>query len=436
MSATLMTTRRFAPLFWCQFVQTFNENFLKTSVVFLALRQLSGAESKSLITLTTAALLFPVFIFSGLGGQLADRCDKAKVAQQLMLFAIGAAVCAAVGFWLHSISFLFLTLLLFGLISTLFGPVKAGILPELVSLSELPAANALLDGSIFIGILAGMIAGGLVAKDRTDELSFMIVLMVMAFASFMTARQIPSTGHAAHEVKVDANIARSTFALLRVLNADARLWWTCIVSSWFWALAVTVASLLPPVVKTVIGGDDNTVTAFLAVFSVAVGVGSALASWLAHGRIILFPTVVAAVLLGLFALDLAWTTWNVVAAHKVGLADAFKSPHALRIAADFAGLAVAGGLLFVPVSTAVLAWAEPDSRARVVAAIFVVNAVAMTVVSIAVALLQEAGVTMPMLFLAMGVANFPVAIALARTMPTRKRAPEPVARSAGDDTVG
>ena len=42
MSATLMTTRRFAPLFWCQFVQTFNENFLKTSVVFLALRQLSG----------------------------------------------------------------------------------------------------------------------------------------------------------------------------------------------------------------------------------------------------------------------------------------------------------------------------------------------------------------------------------------------------------
>ncbi len=30
-----------------------------------------------------------------------------------------------------------------------------------------------------------MIAIGLVAKDRTDELSFMIVLMVMAFASFI-----------------------------------------------------------------------------------------------------------------------------------------------------------------------------------------------------------------------------------------------------------
>ncbi len=146
---TLMTTRRFAPLFWSQFIPTCNANFLKTSVVFLALHQLSGAESESLITLTTAALLFPVFVFSGLGGQLADRYDKAKVAQQLMLSAIGAAVCAVVAFWLHSIPFLFLTLLLIGLISTLFGPVKAGILPELVSLSDLPAANALLDGSIF-----------------------------------------------------------------------------------------------------------------------------------------------------------------------------------------------------------------------------------------------------------------------------------------------
>ncbi len=100
------------------------------------------------------------------------------------------------------------------------------------------------------------------------------------------------------------------------------MWWTCIVSSWFWALAVTVASLLPPVVKTVIGGDDNTVTAFLAVFSVAVGVGSALASWLAHGRTHFVPNRCGGGVARIAALDLAWTTWNVVAAHKVSLADA------------------------------------------------------------------------------------------------------------------
>ena len=37
---TLMTARRFAPLFWCQFFSAFNDNFLKTSLVFLILFKL------------------------------------------------------------------------------------------------------------------------------------------------------------------------------------------------------------------------------------------------------------------------------------------------------------------------------------------------------------------------------------------------------------
>ena len=37
MFTTLMTTRRFAPLFWCQFFSAFNDNFLKNSLVFLIL---------------------------------------------------------------------------------------------------------------------------------------------------------------------------------------------------------------------------------------------------------------------------------------------------------------------------------------------------------------------------------------------------------------
>ncbi len=37
MSTSLMTTRRFAPLFWCQFFSAFNDNFLKNALVFLIL---------------------------------------------------------------------------------------------------------------------------------------------------------------------------------------------------------------------------------------------------------------------------------------------------------------------------------------------------------------------------------------------------------------
>ena len=38
----LLLSRRFAPLFWCQFFAAFNDNFLKTSLVFLILFKLAA----------------------------------------------------------------------------------------------------------------------------------------------------------------------------------------------------------------------------------------------------------------------------------------------------------------------------------------------------------------------------------------------------------
>src|ERR1700712_4602176 len=51
MSASLMTTRRFAPLFWCQFFSAFNDNFLKNALVLLILFRLGGAGAGALLTL-------------------------------------------------------------------------------------------------------------------------------------------------------------------------------------------------------------------------------------------------------------------------------------------------------------------------------------------------------------------------------------------------
>ena len=48
---------------------------------------------------------------------------------------------------------------------------------------------------------------------------------------------------------------------------------------------------------------------FLAVFSVAVAVGSGLAAWLSAGRIVILPTLIGAVGLGVFAIDLGWATY-------------------------------------------------------------------------------------------------------------------------------
>jgi acyl-[acyl-carrier-protein]-phospholipid O-acyltransferase/long-chain-fatty-acid--[acyl-carrier-protein] ligase len=97
MSTSLMTTRRFAPLFWCQFFSAFSDNFLKTALVFVILFQIGGADSEALITLAGATLIAPFFLLSGLGGELADRYDKAMVAQRLKLGEIVVAGLAVAG---------------------------------------------------------------------------------------------------------------------------------------------------------------------------------------------------------------------------------------------------------------------------------------------------------------------------------------------------
>jgi len=164
----------------------------------------------------------------------------------------------------------------------------------------------------------------------------------------------------------------------------------------------------------------------LVLVAVAIGVGAALASWVARGRITLAPTVAGAVLLGIFALDLGWATYGVAPAAAVhDVAAVFTSPLGIRAAVDCAGLAIAGGLFVVPAFSAVQAWAGADRRARVVAAVNVLNAAFITAGSLLVALLQKAGLTPPALFALLGATSLAVAAAIAWTMP-KASDPDPV----------
>ena len=96
----LLLSRRFAPLFWCQFFAAFNDNFLKTSLVFLILFGANTTQSgaAALITLASAIFIAPYFFLSALGGELADRYDKARVAQWLKFVEIFVALIAVVGY--------------------------------------------------------------------------------------------------------------------------------------------------------------------------------------------------------------------------------------------------------------------------------------------------------------------------------------------------
>src|SRR6478672_7615068 len=124
----LLLSRRFAPLFWCQFFAAFNDNFLKTALVFLILFG-GHADAEALITVASAIFIAPYFFLSGLGGELADRYDKARVAQVIKFVEMFVAGIAVWGYARESLPILFTALFGFGVLASLFGPIKYGILP-------------------------------------------------------------------------------------------------------------------------------------------------------------------------------------------------------------------------------------------------------------------------------------------------------------------
>ena len=419
MSDSLMTSRRFAPLFWCQFFSAFNDNFLKNALVFLILFRAGydATTAGSLVTLTAAVFIGPFFFLSGLGGQLADRFDKAVMARWVKLVEIAVSALGVVGFWLHSVPIMFVTLFLFGVIATLFGPIKYGILPDHLKKEELPAGNALVEGATFMAILLGTIVGGLAAKEGTHPGYFGALIVIFSLLCWGASLLIPRTGQGAPNLYVDPNIARSTGSLLKDLWIDKRLWWGAVVTSWFWLIGAVALSLLTPLVKGVLSNTEEVVTAYLAVFSIAIAVGSLLAAWLSHGRIALFPTLAGAFLLGVFAIDLGFTISGVPDAAKATVFEVFTSWRGIHVAIDLAGLAIAGGLFIVPAFSAVQSWAGADKRARVIAAVNVLNAAFIVGGTGVVAALQAAHVTIPQLFLLMGVLNLVAMVLIARTMP-------------------
>src|SRR4051794_5368438 len=168
MNDHLMMSRRFAPLFWTQFLSAFNDNFLKNSLVFLILFRLAADDAASLVTLAGAIFMAPFLLLSALGGELADRFDKALMARSLKFAEIAAAALAVAGIALSSIPVLLFALFLFGVIAALFGPVKYGILPDHLERKELPRANAWIESATFAAILGGTIVGGIASAEGTS----------------------------------------------------------------------------------------------------------------------------------------------------------------------------------------------------------------------------------------------------------------------------
>ena len=400
MFLNLLKSRQFAPLFWCQFFSAFNDNFVRQMIALMILFRFGVEDTGALVSLAIGIFVLPSLFLSGLGGEIADSHDKAKMARVLKFAELLVQAVAALGFYLQSIELLFVVLFGLGVLAALFGPIKYGILPDQLKPEQLPSANALIEGATFIAIVLGLLIGGYVIEHARSAFSMMLQLMGVALACWLTSLLIPYTARATADLKPRFNVFAATGQLVSLIKADQNLWLGGVSVSLFWMTGAIALSLIPLLVKQELGGGVDVETAISALFALGVGVGSIMAAIVAHGKITMRYVSAPGLLMSVFLLDLAWLSSALSRVQEqISLTEFFVSFTGLRLAVDVVGLAAMAGLFVVPAFAAVQSWAKSDQRARVVAGVNILNAIFMVAGSAIVSFLQSSviGATLPTL---------------------------------------
>jgi acyl-[acyl-carrier-protein]-phospholipid O-acyltransferase/long-chain-fatty-acid--[acyl-carrier-protein] ligase len=412
MLGALMTTRRFAPLFWCQFLSAFNDNFVRQMLVMMLLFRFGGGDVGAKVSLAIAIFVLPWIVLSALGGELADAHDKAKVARWLKFAEIFVQMIAAAGFVLLSPALLYIAVFGLGCVSALFGPMKYGILPDHLRREELVPGNALIEGATFAAIVLGLILGAYAAAAGRAPWGVVLQLMAVALACWGSSLFIPSTKVGAPGLKINPNIFASTRDILRDIKRDDRQWTGAAAVSWFWLMGSVTLSLIPVMIKARIGAGIEVETMTNALFAIGIAAGSLTAAFIAHGEIRLKPAPYLLLVIAALLIDIGFVVRALPeTTREVGVMEFFASGAGLHVAVATLILSAVSGLFVVPIFAAVQAWAGEDRRARVIGAVNTLNSIYMVVGSLTTTLLLKlANLSEPDALIVLGAFNILAAL--------------------------
>jgi 1-acyl-sn-glycerol-3-phosphate acyltransferase len=418
----LLRQPAFRALFFAQFLGAFNDNLFKSALVLLLTFGAASHASWSaeqLVALSSGAFILPFFVFSALAGQLADKLVKARLIRWVKGLELAVMLIASAGFLTRNLALLFAALFLAGTQAALFGPLKYGVLPELVTARELGAANAAVETGTFLAILLGTIGGGaLIALPSAGPWLVSACLVLIAGLGWLAARRLPHGPRAAPGLCIERGIAGPTWRLLQSAARPRSVLHSILGISWFWLTGAAVLAVLPGLVKVHAGGSESLVTYLLALFSVGVGAGSLLYGRLSRRRGELGVVPLGALGMSVFLFDVAATLGRARRTpDAISVVDWLGTLEGLHLSASFLLFAVASGLFIVPLYTLLLERSAPELRSRVIAANNVANAGFMVAGALLLVGLFAAGATIPQILALLALSNLGVAVYTYLVMP-------------------
>jgi MFS family permease len=399
----LLRARRFLPLFTTQFLGAFNDSLFKQAVVLFVTYQLFSDPAKEVQFSAIAQGLFilPFFLLSALSGQLADDHDKARLIRIIKLAEIGIMMVGAAGLLLANIPLMLAAVFAMGVHSTFFGPIKYAILPQHLHKDEVLGGTGLVEAGTYIAILLGTILAGVLAAAPGLAA---VATIGFALCGFLAGREVPPAPPAADRIPFDRHIIRASVSLVSATMHVPRLFLAILSISFFWTIGAVLIIIFPPLVKNVLGANEQVASLFIAIFSVGIAIGSVLINRLLKSKVSARFAPASVIAMGVFVLLLHFVSlmWGKNGPELTTLGNFIFHPMSGLIILALLGVSITGGMFVVPLYAFLTTTVPKTETARTVAANNIVNSGAMVIGSgLAIALnLMGVGPTNQLLLVA------------------------------------
>jgi Na+/melibiose symporter-like transporter len=380
----LLKARRFLPLFATQALGAFNDSLYKQAVVLFVTYQVysNAAKEAQFSAIAQGLFILPFFLLSALAGQLADHRDKAKLIRIVKIAEVAIMIFGGLGLVLENIPLMLAGILAMGVHSTFFGPIKYAILPQHLHGDEVLGGTGLVEAGTYLAILLGTIAAGFVAHDAR-----LAAISVIGFAvlGLIAGRQVPPAPPATVGEPLDFHIIRSSIKLVSATMHIRHLFLAIVSISFFWTIGAVLIIVFPPLVKNVLGANEQVASLFIGIFSVGIAIGSVLVNRLLKSEVSARYSPASVIIMAGFVLLLhfvarSWDNHGIT--ELTSLAGFLAHPLSFLMIIALLGVAVAGGCFVVPLYAFLTTTVPKDETARTIAANNIVNSGAMVIGSV------------------------------------------------------
>ncbi len=400
---SLICNRGFMSLLTCESLSSFNVTLFKIVLIFLSTQQLTNSQDSGLVTLIAALFIAPTILFSGLGGALADHFNKRHV---LMASKIAECIIMGLGvmaFALNKMPLLLGVLFLMAIQTSLNGPAKYGIIPEIIKDAGLIAkANSLMQMTMYIAIISGTITAGWLFNAYHEHLTYIgLFLWSSAKLNTLISFWIQKVPDLKNPKPLSLNVFVESFIACRD-TLKSRMLSVCILGmSWFWLVGATLQMLLALFGKFDLQINEALTSQLMIALMVGIACGSLAAGWISKDRIELGLVPIGGI--GLVC-------------GLIGLGHV--APSYTKAAIMLGVIGFAGGIFMVPLNAYLQDLADPQRKGQVIAANNILNAIAMVISSVTIhVLFDHLHLTASKIMLVTGGVTLLVTYAMLRILP-------------------